>query len=958
MKKIIEKPMTGLSRVFMLISLFFLVLALSAPVAGAQDEDPAFDTHPLRPPDISSPRDTLRSFLTNMDEAFGAWRRDDLDLWIDRAWLSAIMMLDFSTTPDSGSWSIQTERAILLKEILDRIEVPPDNEIPGDDETVDGRVTQWTIPNTMITIARIENGPREGEFLFSAATVERLYRTYMVAKDLPYKPVASTPGIYEAYTSSDRTLLALEKQLRIHLRRVNTSSPRATLRAFLHNMNRAYALVMEADIALKAKPTTMTRKQALEIERTAHNLLQRATAALDLSRVPGALRKAIGIEAALKLKEVLDRTLLPILEAVPGAVMVGASQQQESQSSLRAAQPFRWRYPNTEIEIVEIMEGDRQGEFLFSASTVSQISDYYKRVRQLPYRAAVTRIQVSKYTWSEMSEGFYKFVITNPGYLVPRASFLGRLVDLLPVWFKVVHGGLTVWQWIALLFCVLAVVLAAYVILRVLKLLAGRLNSPLDGWLMILAPTLIMVIVIALDYFINRDLNITGKVRTIVTTGSRAIVIIMVIWAVTRLCKAIAETVIASPKMRERSLDASLLRITVRIVAFVIGGWIFIVSVRDLGADLLPLLAGLGVSGLAIALAAQKTFANFIGSLILFANKPVKPGDFCRYGEQIGTVEHIGLISTRIRSLERTIVTVPNAEFSEMKLDNYAMRDQRLLRTTLQLRYETTAEQMRYILSKLRALLLGHPKVTPDPARVRFVGYGAYSKDVEIFAYLRCQDQDTFLAIQEDIFLRMEDIINEAGSGFAFPSQTAYLLRDKGLDAERGSEVKSQVEQWRTRGKLPFPEFEDGERERLKDTLDYPPKGSPDYEPPSVSAAWQPERGYSTFSADDFVDLPSLAAKLKEPNQVADYIWGRLSGKTRNLLSNYSSDADREVREALVQDLNAIIQGPSTYAVDRFSEIKLRQETQDLLDHNPQGEDLARLNRLLLEDAYPQELLR
>ena len=267
------------------------------------------------------------------------------------------------------------------------------------------------------------------------------------------------------------------------------------------------------------------------------------------------------------------------------------------------------------------------------------------------------------------------------------------------------------------------------------------------------------------------------------------------------------------------------------VVGFLAGVWIIIDGIQELGADLLPLLAGLGVGGLAVALAAQKTIANFIGSLIIFANRPVRVGDFCRYGDRIGTVEQIGLISTRIRSLERTIVTIPNAEFSEMKLDNFTMRDERLMWTKLHLRYETTAAQMRFILANLRELLLGHPMVTPDPARVRFVGYGTYSKDVEIFAYLRCQDQSDFLAIQEDILLRIEDIISKAGTGFAFPSQTAYLARDAGVDAERKDQAEGQVEQWRAKGKLPFPEFEEEERERLENTLDYPPEGSPDYVP-------------------------------------------------------------------------------------------------------------------------------
>ena len=138
---------------------------------------------------------------------------------------------------------------------------------------------------------------------------------------------------------------------------------------------------------------------------------------------------------------------------------------------------------------------------------------------------------------------------------------------------------------------------------------------------------------------------------------------------------------------------------------------------------------------------------------------------------------------------------------------------------------------MRYVLAKLRELLLGHPMITADPARVRFLGYGPHSQDVGIFAYFRCQEENDFLAIQEDVLLRMGVIVREAGTGFAVPSQTTYLARDGGLDAKRGSEAEAEVENWRTTNKLPFPEFEAEERERLEDILDYPPKGSPDHEP-------------------------------------------------------------------------------------------------------------------------------
>ena len=234
----------------------------------------------------------------------------------------------------------------------------------------------------------------------------------------------------------------------------------------------------------------------------------------------------------------------------------------------------------------------------------------------------------------------------------------------------------------------------------------------------------------------------------------------------------------------KRRFDAALLRIVFRLVSIVILVYLGIYAAGAVGIPIAPLVAGLGVGGLAIALAIRPTLENIIGGLTLFADRPVRVGDFCRYGDQIGTVEQIGLRSTRVRSLERTIVTIPNAEFSQMQLDNFAARDQRLLKTVLGLRYETTPEQLRHILAELRQMLVDHLKVTPVPARVRFVGYGAYSLDVEIFAYLYCRDQDSFLEIQEDILLRIADIVSAAGTAFAFPSQTTYFTRDKGIDAD------------------------------------------------------------------------------------------------------------------------------------------------------------------------------
>ncbi len=812
------------------------MFASSAEVAFAQQAGAGLGSDPLKPASTASPRDTLLGILEDMDLAINSWnaaKSIDVRLMTDEGYLAlrrAMQALDFSKTPGGNSFSARSSHVAMLHEILARIDLPPEDDVPGVREVADQNIEKWTIPNTRITIARIADGPRAGQFLFSADTVERLQQFYRLTKHLPYREGA-TAGIYEEMISSDRTWIAYAARSRDRLKSVDNSSPRAVFDGFLDSVNRAYRLIRDAEAALQAKPPQIEKEEALVIERAASDLLQRAISTLDLSDVPESLRTSVALETVLQLKEILDRTPLPPIEAIPNAAAVAAARSGSAEILQKDTGPLRWRYPDTEIEIVEVTDGERRGQFLFSAASVARMPDYYEQVRDLPYRPDTYGGLELEYHAPELTPGFYELYVSTPGYLIPNAHFLSGWIEDLPDSLKVLYGNQTVWQWTALFITVLATIAVAFFVFRLGNRWAEKSEPPLSHWLKIPAPVIVAMLVNGTIAFVDRDLVISGNVLNTYTIGSMAIVFLMIALAIHNACKAVAEAIIASPRISEESVDASLLRIGARILGFLAGVWIVVDGIQGLGADLLPLLAGLGVGGLAVALAAQKAIANFIGSLIIFANRPVRVGDYCSYGDRVGTVEQIGLISTRIRSLERTVVTVPNAEFSEMKLENYALRDERLLRTTLQLRYETTPEQLRYVLARLRQLLLTHPMVTPEPARVRFVDLAAYSQDVEIFAYLRCHDENTFLAIKEDILLRIVDIVKEAGTGFAFPSQTAYLGRDGGIDEDRTRTVEEEVAAWRAKGALPFPEFEAVERERLQDTLDYPPKGSPDHEP-------------------------------------------------------------------------------------------------------------------------------
>jgi len=346
--------------------------------------------------------------------------------------------------------------------------------------------------------------------------------------------------------------------------------------------------------------------------------------------------------------------------------------------------------------------------------------------------------------------------------------------------------------------------------------------------------TLLLLTPLVLD-MANRELTLTGWVAEDLTLVADAIGYFALAWLAWAGSTVLAELAIASPKIPEQSLNAHLLRLAARVVGGVaVIAIIFYVS-SQLGAPLYGIVAGLGVGGIAIALAAQNSIEHFIGSLNLFADRPVRVGDLCRYGEdptpdwqRIGFVESIGLRSTRIRGIDNTVTTIPNGDFSKMHLVNYSLRSRMLLLTVLGLRYETTDDQLRFVLASLRTMLLGHPRVVDDEPMVRFAGFDDYALSVEVRANINTTDPNEFRAIREDIYLRVMKIVKDAGTGFALPSRTVYHTRDDGLDAERQQDAEAQVRAWCSAQELPFPTFTADYRKKFRNTLDYPPEGSPE----------------------------------------------------------------------------------------------------------------------------------
>ena len=607
----------------------------------------------------------------------------------------------------------------------------------------------------------------------------------------------SLQGATAAKPLSD-AIAALE---RAPLTKVDASSPRDTLRSLIDNLKLGIALYRgDAPYVLMsrafARATGLLQQPEQDTQRT------QAEVGTNVASSPIARAKAV--RNGILLVEVLSRIELPPYEAIPGDAEVKA----EGLTS--------WSVPGTDIQLVQATKGSRKGEFLFSAQTIAELPEMYELVKDLPVTPGMASIRRGVRT-----------ILVSPGPLIPRGWFAGA-----PQWLFFGYAGAAVWQWIALMLTA-ALVLGWIVALIRLSRRFGGTRDGQSGWWQLIHP-MVALVLMATTRLVERwlsgaGLNLTGTLMVSLLTALELAFYAALAWFVALVIARAGEVLVRATSARMALSNAELVRLVCRIIGAIAVAYVVIYAADRLQIPLAPLVAGLGISGLAVALAVRPTLENIIGGIVLFADRPVGVGEFCSFGDKLGTVEAIGLRSTRIRSLDRTLVTVPNSAFADLQIVNFSRRDKNLFRTEIGLRYETTSEQLRYVTASLREMLIRHPRVEPEVARVRFAGYGASSLNLEIFAHVDAADWAEYLAISEDLNLRIKDIVEEAGSGFAFPSQTLYLARDAGLDAERQAEATGEVEQWRRSRRLPFPEFAEAEVDAMANTLDYPPKGSPDY---------------------------------------------------------------------------------------------------------------------------------
>ena len=521
---------------------------------------------------------------------------------------------------------------------------------------------------------------------------------------------------------------------------VDASSPRATLQT-LHTLA---AEVEDTVISMRAAPSAASQAKI-------YRLMQKLGSLFDLSDIPPASRRDAGRDAIVFLVDVLRRIDVPQLEAIPG-----------DDQFPDLTKPASWTIPGTEITISRVLSGPKAGKFAFDKDTVARAGEFYTLVKNLPLKAPA---RISSWRMQQLQ---------LHGWMIPSS-----LVDALPAVLKVPVFDTPIWKILAtvVLFCLTAVLIAIWA--RVTKPDPAA-HSPKSYLQRLLLPAGVLLAVFAASSMNAFQIITIGRVSNSVDFALAIVWYLAAAWAAWMLVFVIIEWIIELPTIPDQSLDANLLRLLGRVLGLLSVAGIVGYGAQEVGLPVVGVIAGLGVGGLAVALAAQSSIENLIGGLNIYADRPIRVGDFCDYAGIQGTVEHIGLRSTRIRALDRTVTSVPNSLLAKVHITNYTLRDQMLFRHTLDLRYETTTAQLRDLANTITAYLDGHPKVIRNVSlpRVRVIGFGDWSMKMEVYAYVNATELPVFLIIQQELAIAIIDLVRQSGADFAFPSQTVYLTRD------------------------------------------------------------------------------------------------------------------------------------------------------------------------------------
>ncbi len=516
----------------------------------------------------------------------------------------------------------------------------------------------------------------------------------------------------------------------------DTSSPRATLQSFIEACNELHRVTQEDRFFDR---TSSTHKP----------LARRILDCLDLSQFAEYEREEAGSEAAVCIKEILDRVAIPAWEEIPDKKQVEAA----------AGGPLRrWRIPGTRLTIARVEEGPQRHEYLFTSGTVGRAVQYYRDIASLPYRTSGPAV----------SQGFYVWYVSAPGHPVAAA-----LVDALPHWATKRVLDQAVWKWLGLSIALLLALLALGACYRLhLRLVRQyRDRALLRYCLTIGLPILAALVPLALRNVAFDYLTLRGTWLSAVSFLSYLATLLASLVVVFALGNRIAAIIIASPQINPEGLDAQFIRIVTRLLSIVAGVIVFLEGGQYLGIPVTTLLASAGVGGLAVALAAQDTVKNLFGTIMLLSDKPFRVGERIVFGKYDGVVEDIGLRSTRIRLLTGHQATIPNDELARTDIENVGRRPHIRRIADIQIPLDTPREKLERAIELVRTALEDHEGLQADlPPRVYFHEFDA-AFNIRLVYWYHPPHYWDFLAFSEKLNLAICRAFEQEGIRFSLPTR-------------------------------------------------------------------------------------------------------------------------------------------------------------------------------------------
>jgi MscS family membrane protein len=364
-----------------------------------------------------------------------------------------------------------------------------------------------------------------------------------------------------------------------------------------------------------------------------------------------------------------------------------------------------------------------------------------------------------------------------------------RVETRLPAW-TVKHqlAGMPLWQWFALLLLIPVAAAAAWLLLVLLQIplrvwARRRGHVELVQWRSVSAPAWLLVGA-TVHRILATYLGLPLLPRHYYNQVVAVAVIVGFNWILWRVIRWFLQRVRNRALAHGHSGTGSLMLLGERIIKAIVVVMALFLILGVLGFNLSTALAGVGIGTLAVGFGAQQTIANLFGGVSVLGDEVIRVGDVCKFGDRTGTVEDIGLRSTRVRTEERTLLAIPNGTVATINVENLSRRDKLLFKTVLGLHSETSPDHVRYVLAQIREVLKGHPKIEGSTARVRLTEVTTSAINVELVCYVLTRDFDEFATAREDLLLRIMKFVEESGTNLASASQTLYLGGDPGAKSK------------------------------------------------------------------------------------------------------------------------------------------------------------------------------